>query len=161
MLLLLIRHAQAVERNPAALPDDTLRELTPKGKKIHEQMSRALRKHDLVPNAILASPWKRAWQTALILAKGAGGDVVACPELAASPDLKGLGEAVGPRSADEIVAMVGHEPWLGELASELLAGEPKRLAIDFPKSGVLGLDLPEIGAGRAALRFFLRPKLIE
>jgi phosphohistidine phosphatase SixA len=53
---------------------------------------------------------------------------------------------------------VGHEPWTGELASLLLTGDPHRLTVDFPKSGVLGLGTEELSAGGAVLEFFLRPK---
>ena len=35
MLLLLVRHADAGDRDPAQWPDDTLRPLTDKGRKVH------------------------------------------------------------------------------------------------------------------------------
>jgi len=57
-----------------------------------------------------------------------------------------------------VVALVGHEPWLGELASILLAGEPHLVAVDFPKSGVLGLECRTVSPGTAQLAFFWRPK---
>ena len=44
----------------------------------------------------------------------------------------------------ETVALVGHEPWLGSLASLLLTGEPHRVSIDFPKSGVMGIETDAI-----------------
>ena len=58
------------------------------------------------------------------------------------------------------MALVGHEPWLSGLASLLLTGEPHRVSIDFPKSGVIGIEADAIDAGAGMLRFFLRPKLV-
>ena len=162
MLLLLIRHADAGDHDPLRYPDDTLRELTPKGREVQEGMSKALRKRNLTPEVIFSSPWTRAWQTAEILAtvtRSAAGPVE-CHDLAANPDPERLARAIGEHPPDRVVALVGHEPWLGELGSWLLAGGPQRIAIDFPKSGVLGIELSSLEAGTGTLRFLLRPKLV-
>ncbi len=160
MLLLLIRHAVAAERDDARYPDDSLRPLVTRGRKVQRRLGRWLAKRGLVPTAVLSSPWKRAWQSAGILAQetGAGKRArQACPPLAADPTLDAIGAAIGPREPDEIVALVGHEPWMGELASLLLTGSPTRLAIDFPKSGILAIDVSTIGAAAGRLRFFHSP----
>jgi hypothetical protein len=48
-----------------------------------------------------------------------------------------------------------------ELAALFLTGQATGLRMDYPKSGVMGIDLeqPEPGAGE--LRFFLRPKMVK
>jgi phosphohistidine phosphatase len=161
MLLLLIRHAQAEERDDHRFPDDSLRPLVAKGRKAQTRMSRRLERARLIPSAILASPWKRAWQTAGILVRETGLPKKArlpCAALAQDPDLNALREAVGPREPREIVALVGHEPWLSELASLLLTGSSTRVAIDFPKSGVLAIETDLLGPASGLLRFFLTPK---
>jgi phosphohistidine phosphatase len=160
MVLLLIRHAQAAERDDQRFPDDSLRTLVSAGRKTQRRVARWLAKRGLVPTTILASPWKRAWQSAGILARESGAGKKArlvCPPLAEDPKLEAISLAVGSREADEIVALVGHEPWLGELASLLLTGSPTRLAIDFPKSGILAIDVTSIGAAAGRLRFFHAP----
>ena len=161
MLLLLLRHADAGEHDPTRYPDDTLRELTPKGEKTQRAVSRWLRRHDLVPTLLLSSPWTRAWQTAAIVGETLELEPQACEALAADPQIPALRRAVGLGDAARVVALVGHEPWLGRLGSLLLAGDAGRLTIDFPKSGVLGLETAELASARASLRFFLRPKLVE
>jgi phosphohistidine phosphatase SixA len=55
--------------------------------------------------------------------------------------------------------MVGHSPWMEELGSLLLAGSTTHLNIDFPKSGVLAMDLQSLEPGAGVLRFFLRPRM--
>jgi phosphohistidine phosphatase len=153
--LLLIRHADAGDRDPLRWPDDTLRPLTAKGRKRQRRVAKRLRRRGLVPTLLLSSPWSRAWETAELVADITGApSPVACPALAAPPEPSAIAAAVGRPGAETILALVGHEPWLGELASLLLAGEPHRLSIAFPKSGVLGLTADGIAAGGAALAFF-------
>lgn len=159
MRLLLIRHAEAENRDPARWPDDTRRPLTEKGRLRHRRVAKRMKRRRLVPTVLLSSPWVRAWQTALLTTEYAGGPAaVAVPALAAPPDLEQLGAAIGQPDPDAMVALVGHEPWLSELASQLLTGEPGRLGIDLPKSGVLSLQCEEFAAGRATLESLWRPK---
>lgn len=159
MQILLIRHADAGDRDPTAWPDDTTRPMSAKGAKRHRRALKRLRRADLIPSLLLASPWTRAWQTAELTGSVLRSPApVACPALADGPDLAALAHAVGPQPPDAIVALVGHEPWLGELAALLLTGDSGRLAVDFPKSGILGLEAARFAAGEAALKFFWRPK---
>jgi phosphohistidine phosphatase SixA len=85
---------------------------------------------------------------------------VACPPLAGEPNLEALAAAIGPRGEDEIVALVGHEPWLGELASLLLTGSPTRLAVDYPKSGIIAIRTPAVAPSSGQLAFFLTPRAL-
>jgi phosphohistidine phosphatase len=159
MQLLLIRHADAGERNPDQWPDDRLRPLTSEGRKSHRKVAKRLRRHGLVPSVLLTSPWLRAWQTAEETAEVTGGPApVASEALAKEPDIGAIAAAIGRQPPDALVALVGHEPWLSELASLLLADDAERVAIDLPKSGVIGLEAEIIGGGSAVLEFFWRPK---
>ncbi len=159
MRLLLIRHADAGDQDPTRWPDDSQRPISPRGERRHRKVAKRLRKMDLVPTLLLTSPWRRAWQTAELMARELDCPApVATDALAAPPTLARISGAIGQRADDAIVALVGHEPWLGELAARLLAGRADALAIDFPKSGVLGLEVDTLAAGTAVLDFFLRPK---
>jgi phosphohistidine phosphatase len=162
MLLLLVRHANAGDRDPAQWPDDRDRPLTDKGRKVQGEVSRWLRKHDLAPTLVLTSPWARAAQTAAILVEVArvAQPPVPCEPLTTDPDLIRLQEHVGEQPEDAIVAMVGHSPWMEELAAVLLGGSTTDLRIDFPKSGVMGIELERLEPGAGELRFFVRPKMV-
>ena len=160
MLLLLVRHALAAERDTSKYPEDSERPLVQRGRKIQARISRALAKHGLVPTAVFSSPWKRAWQTAGILAKETGAGRkrrIPCPPLAQDPNLEAIARAIGARGTDEIVAVVGHEPWMSELAALLLSGSVGRPSINFPKSGVMAIKSESLGPGTGVLRFFLTP----
>lgn len=161
MLLLLVRHAQAAEQDATRYPDDSLRPLVPKGRKAQARQSKELQRRKLIPARVYSSPWKRAWQTARILVEETGlpkRSRIACESLAQAPDLAAIAAEVGDSGAEETIALVGHEPWMSELAALLLAGESGRLSVDFPKSGVMGIETPGIAeAGAGTLRFFLVP----
>jgi phosphohistidine phosphatase len=157
--LLLIRHADAGDRDSERWPDDRDRPITAKGERRHEKMAKRLRKLGLEPVLLLSSPWKRAWQTAEITR-----EVLQCAApvsaeaLAAAPALTRLGNAIGTRGEGDLVALVGHEPWMSELAGRLLTGQPNGVNIDWPKSGVMGIEVDAIKPGAGTLEFFLRPK---
>ena len=159
MRLLLIRHADAGDRDSARWPDDTQRPITEKGRRRHRRVARRLKRRRLVPSLLVSSPWMRAWQSAQLTAEYTGGPIpVAAPALAGPPDLEQLEAAIGHPDPGAIVGLVGHEPWLSDLASLLLTGESGRLVIDFPKSGVLSLTCEALAAGRAILESLWRPK---
>lgn len=165
MLLLIVRHGQAGAQDPTRYPDDTERPLTKAGKALHAGVSAELVKRELAPEAILSSPWKRAWQTAEIMADECSTKKnkikpKAAPALAQAPDVEAIKAEIAGLGEIDTVALVGHEPWLGELASLLLTGDPNRLSVDLPKSGVLGIETALVEGGSGTLRFFFRPKLL-
>ncbi len=162
MLLLLIRHAHAGDRDPTQWPDDRDRPLTDKGRKVQRDVSRFLRKRDLVPALVLTSPWARAAETAAILARELAlpDPPVASAALADAPNLARLAEDIGRPGDGAIVALVGHSPWLEELAGLLLTGSGSGLGVDYPKSGVMGIEADRPAPRAGALKFFLRPKLV-
>jgi phosphohistidine phosphatase len=163
MILLLVRHAHAGERDSLRWPDDTQRPLTRRGRDGARRMARRLRTQRLKPTLILASPWRRAWHSAELLAEGAtaGLKPVAVGALAMTPAIAPIARAIGSQDPAAIIALVGHEPWLSQLAALLLTGRRDGLTIDFPKGGVLGLEAEEVKSGAARLRFLLRPKQAE
>jgi phosphohistidine phosphatase len=162
MILLLVRHAHAGDRDPAQWPDDRTRPLTDKGRKTQAKVAKALRRMELIPELVVTSPWVRAAETAEILQRELG--VATAPKtsdaLAIEPDAARLDADVGPRASNAVVAAVGHSPWIEEWGSLLLTGTPHGMRIDFPKSGVLAVDTDRITPGSATLRFFLRPKMV-
>jgi phosphohistidine phosphatase len=163
MLLLLIRHAHAGDRDSDRWPDDRDRPLTDKGRKTQRRVSRALGKLDLIPAKVLTSPWIRAAQTAEILTRelGLAQPAIPCEALATVPDPIRLADDIGDPGTDAIVALVGHSPWMEELAAILLADSATGLRIDFPKSGAMGIDLEKPAPGAGELRFFLRPGMVS
>jgi phosphohistidine phosphatase len=90
---------------------------------------------------ILHSPLLRAVQTADLLTplvedEALGGETEVTPHLAESPTESLLVDVVGDR-----VALVGHQPWLGELCAWLVTGSTELAErFPFPKGGVVRLE---------------------
>jgi phosphohistidine phosphatase len=161
MLLILIRHGDAGSRDEKKWPDDTERPLTKQGDRQTAKMATWMRRRSYIPTVLLSSPWVRAWQTAEVVAREFEDEGLmpeACEPLATMPRVERFAEVIGSPGADAMIALVGHEPWLGELASRLLTSSNSRLQIDFPKSGVIGIELEAVESGAGRLMFFWRPK---
>lgn len=137
MELLLVRHAIAVERGSGSYPDDRARPLTPEGRKRMAEVAAGLARL-FQPDAILTSPILRARQTAEILAKTCRAPVSGLDSLGNGDHAATLDGA--KRRAVDRVALVGHEPWMGELLSYLLTSEPGALAAPFKKGGAALLE---------------------
>jgi phosphohistidine phosphatase len=134
MELFVIRHAEAAPRE--AYANDAERPLTPRGRKRFDTVVRALKSLDVRFDRVLHSPWLRAVQTADRLGGLIDGETEVTSLLATNPSLALLEKAVGER-----VALVGHEPWMGEAVAWLVTGDrtaAERFALD--KGGVAWLQ---------------------
>lgn len=158
--LYLVRHAIAALRGDD-WPDDDKRPLTARGMSRFKEAVAGLRKLGVDVDEIFTSPLVRARQTADLLAAGLPGkppvrtlDVLA-PGHEPRSVMAQLARAVRRRR----VALVGHEPDLGELAAHLVgAGR----ALPFKKGGVCRIDVESLSSRRAgALTLFVTPKLLR
>ena len=110
MDLLLVRHALA----EPLVSDDASRALTPAGRERFVRGVRGLAHLGIALDLLLCSPLRRARQTAELLAELCDSPARACDELATPP-----GEALLARLEGRFAALVGHEPWMGQLAGSL------------------------------------------
>lgn len=123
MDLILWRHAEA--EDACSGQRDLDRALTPDGERQAARMAQWLNAR-LPPTArIIASPARRAQQTALAL----GRPVETLPQLAPASDVESAFQASGWPSASPVTVLVGHQPMLGQLAARLLAGQPQSWSI--------------------------------
>lgn len=163
MDVLLVRHAKAEEREIFALSgaDDALRPLTRAGAKEMRKVAKAL--HRLLPqvDVFASSPLLRAVQTADILAARYGGKVMQLPQLAPGHDPAQVLTWLRSQGDNACVALVGHEPDLGMLASWLLAGG-RRGFLPMKKAGACLLRFAGgIKDGKAELVWYLPPGLLR
>ena len=163
MIVYVVRHAPAGQHDPDRYPDDTQRPLTKKGRRKFARAARGLARFAAKPDVVLTSPWVRARQTAEVLAKRAGWpDPQDANALAGSADPADVIPLLANLGSIESVALVGHEPNVGELTSLLLTGDPRRLAVSFKKGGVACLELAaEVAPGRAHLLWLVGPGLLR
>jgi len=158
--LYLVRHAIAAERGED-WPDDDKRPLTARGVARFKESVTGLVRLGVAVDEIFTSPLIRAKQTADLLAAGLPGKPSVKVLDALSPGhapgsvLAQLARAAKRRR----IALVGHEPGLGELAAHLIgAGR----ALPFKKGGVCRIDVESLTSRRAgALSWFVTPKVLR
>jgi phosphohistidine phosphatase len=120
MELILWRHAEAEDGVP-----DLARELTDKGRKQAARMADWLNPRLPQDTRILVSPAARTLQTAQALGRGFKRVQALAPGASADEVLAAAG---WPDSAYPVL-IVGHQPTLGEVAMQLLAGQPGDLTM--------------------------------
>lgn len=156
MQLFVIRHAVAEDIGPGI--DDAARELTDAGKTKLRQAVRGLRALDIRFQRILTSPWKRAAQTARQLAPIAASEPVVTDLLTQPPRAELLALIA---EGGTTTAVVGHEPWLGELAAWLAFGDSRHGdALSIKKCGVIWLEGTAIPGGMQ-IRAAIPPRVLR
>jgi phosphohistidine phosphatase len=154
MQLFIVRHAIAEEAEPGQA--DTDRELTKEGKKKLKQVVEGLRELEITFSRVLTSPWLRAVETAKLLQPINEGVPLTTELLTKAPSAELL--TVLAEGSDR-TAIVGHEPWLGELVGWLAFGDTRHgEALDLKKGAVVWLDGHVIPGGMK-LRALLPPKI--
>jgi phosphohistidine phosphatase len=139
--LLIVRHGPAgdPEEWKAEGRDDRLRPLTPKGKKEVRRVAAGL--VHLVPtlDLLATSPWTRAAETADIVAREYGCEVEPVEVLTPDHKAEDLRPWLQQQRRNELVGIVGHEPYLTLLIGYLLTGKTATF-IDLKKGGACLLE---------------------
>jgi phosphohistidine phosphatase len=136
-MIFLMRHADAVSDE-----EDPVRPLSRKGRDQVGRVCASLRKNTAFkPAEIWHSPLARSRETAELLAKGLGlkAPIMVVPGVSPDDDPTRIASVLDAAEMD--IAVVGHEPHLGVLASIMVHG-PDRAGIfyPFPKASVLALS---------------------
>jgi phosphohistidine phosphatase len=158
--LYLIRHGIAEERGEA-WPDDSKRPLTAEGMTRIRKQARGLAGLGVAFDVVLTSPFVRTRQTAEIIASAFDPRPHLATSEALTPDgtHAALLEDLAKHARRAHLALVGHEPGIGELAARLIGS---RHPIPFKRGAVCCIEvdaLPPSGPG--ALRWFLSPKVLR
>jgi phosphohistidine phosphatase len=155
--LYVVRHGVAEERGEDKADD--VRELTARGRDRMKQVAKGLADEGVRLDVILTSPLARALQTARILEKHCadGGSLRETELLEPDASFDELIDHLNGLEGVENVAIVGHEPFLGEFVSYCLAGE-KSSFIRLKKGGIAALE-PDgpIKPGRCCLVWLMEP----
>ncbi|MDH3206422.1 MAG: histidine phosphatase family protein [Gemmatimonadota bacterium] len=153
--LFVIRHAIAVPRG-GGRPDGE-RPLTPAGRDRFELEVMGLDFLGLHFETVHHSPLRRTAETAALLLPVTRGEIQPSDALARAPDDEVLALPRGAAS----VALVGHEPWCGELVAWLVVGDRERGgAFPFKKGGVVWLR-GGLAPGCMAVRAAFPPKVLR
>ena len=158
--LYIVRHAIAAERG-SEWPDDSKRPLTERGVDRFKECVGGLRSFDVELDVIFTSPLVRAKQTAEYLSAGLPGKppIKTADVLAPGHTPVETMEAIArdARGAPR-VALVGHEPDLGELTAWLVG---TKRAIPFKKGGICRLDLDSLSSRYGTLAWLMPPRALR
>jgi phosphohistidine phosphatase len=156
----LIRHGVAEARGEE-YPDDSKRPLTSEGMARLRREAKGLDALDVVFAQIVTSPLVRTRQTADVLSESmkAKAPIVNSDALAPAGTPGAVIQELAKYAKKGSVALVGHEPNMGELAARLIGA---RAPLEFKKGAICRIDfdvLPPKGVGR--LRWFITPKVLR
>lgn len=158
--LYLIRHALAEERGEA-WPDDTKRPLSPDGMARLKKSGRGLAQLGISFDVIVTSTLVRARQTAEIIAAALDPQphIVTSEALAPGASYAAVIADLEKQTRRTRIALVGHEPGMGELAARLVG---TRHPIEFKKGAVCRIDVDELPPRAPGdLRWFVTPKMLR
>jgi phosphohistidine phosphatase len=158
MEIYILRHGIAEEAKSGS--PDAERALTDPGReKLRTVLERA-REAGVKPSLILASPYKRALQTAHM-----AGQILGCSKIVETEILvpgsapKAVWDAICARRREPALLLAGHEPLLGMTVGYLL-GAPT-LHVDLKKAALVRIDQESFsGAPRGVLKWMLTPRLV-
>jgi phosphohistidine phosphatase len=158
--LYLIRHGVAAERGED-YPDDSKRPLTGSGMSKLRKEAKALNALEVGFDLIITSPLVRTKQTAEIISETLNGKppVTTSDSLAPAGTPAAVMQELARHMRKARIALVGHEPNLGELAARLIGA---RSAIEFKKGAICRIDfevMPPKSLGQ--LQWFLTPRMLR
>ena len=158
--LYLVRHAIAEDRGDK-WPDDSKRPLTEKGIAKMREIVRGLSRLDPEIEVVLTSPFVRARQTAELLVEGLKPkpalDVLSALVPGEAPAR--VAEALRPYAGKKAIALVGHEPALGELGAWLIGANAP---VVFKKGGIGQIDVASLPPERyGQLVWLATPKMLR
>lgn len=164
MILYLLRHAIADDRDPQKYPDDDQRPLTPDGIDKMRTAADGIARVIDPPDLILSSPLVRAMQTAKIAAAALGrkNRLETSDLLRPGATVSRLRSDLAARAATGVqsLMLVGHEPDLGQIASTLIGADGS--VIEFKKGALCAIRLDEQHIDQpGVLLWSLSPKLLR
>jgi len=145
--LYVIRHGKAIQRG--TISRDEERWLMPDGRAAFRATARLLAERKLELDLIVTSPLIRAVQTADILAEALKyeGDLLVSPELSPGFSREGLLRLVTESSSARRLAIVGHEPDLGDVTASLFSLNG---SLTLKKGMVVAMEWDPAAPGTAA-----------
>ena len=162
MELIILRHGEAGARVPVASKDSE-RSLSEVGRREVEEVARSLKSLKLEIDHISTSPLTRSLETAQVVAKelNRSKELEVWDELKPEGDRSALYERLAKLKQDSSVLIVGHEPYLSFLISDLISGNT-RCRVVLKKAGMAKIAISSLTPNASGeLRWLLTPRQIK
>jgi len=158
MQIYLLRHAIAEEGVPGQ--PDAERALVPEGRRKLKEVLRLARQADTAVSLILTSPYRRARETADLVADLLANDAELLESSALGPDSQAetVWQEVRAHKSVDSVLLVSHEPLMSATTAFLL--NCPALRMDFKKGALVRIDVESFGPQpHGTLRWMVTPRL--
>jgi phosphohistidine phosphatase len=164
MDLYIIRHAIAEQLDKKNDFTDEKRALTNEGRTRMKEGARGLRKLGIELDLILTSPLVRAVETADIVAAAFGlsvKDIELTDNLKPGASIDNLFADIKKRGSVESLALVGHQPDLGEIIARVVQGNGD-LSLTLKKGSACSINVVEtVPTIRGNLMWLMMPKQLR
>jgi len=160
--LLILRHGEAGNRS-SSVNKDFGRDLTASGRTTMEVVATSINGLKLMVDKIATSPLARARESAEIVAKALKKekDLEVWDELKPEGQTADLYRRLSKLKGESSILLVGHEPYLSGLISELISGS-KGTQIILKKSGMAKVVVISLGAKPSGqLKWLLTPRQLK
>lgn len=165
MEIYVIRHGIAEPLGTGVEFSDEKRSLTEEGRSRMRDVVKGLKKLGVQLDLIFTSPLVRAVQTAEILAGPLGiskKEIHQTPALAPGALVEQLFAEIKNRAGAESIAVVGHQPDLGQLISRIVQGDGCLLSIQLKKGSICCINVSEtVPVLRGELMWVLTPRQLR
>jgi phosphohistidine phosphatase len=158
MQLYLLRHGTAEKDRPGL--SDAERSLTQEGRRKLREVLRAAAKARVEPTLMIASPLKRAIETAEVAKEVLGYKEAIARSKALLPgsNVEQVWDEVRAHCSLDSLMLVGHNPLFAELSGYLLGSAD--MEVEFKKGAIMRVDFDEFrGRPKGMLRWYLTPKM--
>lgn len=163
MKLILVRHAIATQSGASQDQDDAARPLSPAGIRRFRRAAQGFARLQIAVDESWTSPLLRAVQTAelLVQAMARPCGVRTVSELEPGGSFDALLTRLRSAANLTCVALVGHEPYLGDFATYLMTGS-RFGAVRFKKGAMAAISLDSFETPiRGQLQWLLTPKQLR
>jgi phosphohistidine phosphatase len=163
MNLYILRHGIAESRDEAKYPKDLDRPLSKKGLHKLTEVGELMDDLDIKPDYIISSPAKRCMESARQVQRIIGikkSRILSSEKLLPDMPISGIIEELSQKFPHNDILLVGHEPYLSSLVSQLTSGNTDA-AIQLKKGALCCLKIDEISVNKCAfLTLLLNPDFL-
>ena len=160
MLLYIVRHGIAIDREDPKCPSDPERYLTPEGLKKTREVAKKTAKLTGPPNSVISSPYVRAMQTAEIFADESSiskSRIEKSESLLPGAEPAAFFRELSHKKSVESVMCFGHAPQLDELISFGIG--VKKSFTELKKAGVACIELSRVSPPAGKLLWLITPRV--
>jgi len=162
MLLYIVRHGIAIDREDPKCPSDPERYLTPEGHTRTKEVAKCIAALIDTPKLLISSPYVRALQTAEIFAEALDSSKAKIEKselLLPGAEPSAFLRELSRKKPVESVMCFGHAPQLDELISASLGA--KKDLTELKKAGVACIEMSRVHPAAGKLVWLITPRTVR